>query len=216
MPVGLFAAIAALAALVVYFVSDRLARFVKKPSTITARPAPVPTRKSERALRMQIECLAAGHLSESYAPAFGGMGGYGEKWGRSAKGELVWIYLFQDEFFPSIESHVEELVVSGRIRAEASQDVPGEHAEPSLDILGELADPSPSGQPYDFNNRIYCPVCGSSKVRTLTAPESAAERVVLPVATHRHWDNQTEHSRRQLIIEALDRKGWLTKPVGSA
>jgi hypothetical protein len=154
---------------------------------------------------MQIECLAAGHVSESYAPAFGGMGGYGEKWGRSTKGELAWIYLFQDEFFPSIESYVEELVMSREIRSEAS-----------LDVLGELADPSPLGQPYDFNNRIYCPICGSPEVRTSTRPESDAERVVLPVATHRHWDNQTEHSRRQLVKEALDEKGWPTRPVGSA
>jgi hypothetical protein len=130
------------------------------------------------------------------------MGGYGEKWGRSRGGELAWTYLFQDEFFSSIENHVGELILSKETRSEAS-----------LDVLGELTDPSPSGQQYDFNNRVYCPVCGSADVKTSTEPESSAERIVLPVATHHHWDKQSEDTRHQLVKEALQRHGWPTKPT---
>ena len=182
-----------------------MARLTAKPlARTTRRTSPAPT-KSERAVRMQIECLAAGHRSQSYKPVGGGMGGYGELWGRTKSGEIAWIYLFQDAFFSSLESLIEALAIPRENLSAAC-----------LDILGELADPSPSGRPYDFNHGVYCPVCGSPEVQTSSDSDSVIETIVLPVATHHHWDKQTETTRRQLVKEAVQRNGWPTKPTGAA
>jgi len=171
-------------------------------ATLPTYPAPT---KSERAVRMQIECLAEGHHSQSYRPVGGGMAGYGELWGRTKSGEIGWIYLFQDTFFSDLESLVGELAISKEDLSAAC-----------LDILGELADPSPSGRPYDFNHRVYCPVCGSPEVQTLSDSDSVIETIVLPVATHHHWDKQTETRQRQLVKEALGRHGWPAEPAVAA
>ncbi len=176
----------------------------KPPAYATGSTPPAPT-NTERAVRMQIECLALGHRSQSYGPVGGGMGGYGELWGRTNSGEIAWIYLFQDAFFPDLESLVRALDISKEYLSAAC-----------LDILGDLADPSPSGRPYDFNHRVYCPVCGSPEVQISSDPDSAIKTIVLPLATHHNWDKQTETIRRQLVRDALDRHGWSTKPTGAA
>jgi len=205
MPILYSTAIVVLVAFVLFAALVAMARLISMPLARKVRSTPLVLTKSERAVRMQIECLAAGHISQSYNPVGGGMGSYGELWGRTKSGELAWIDLFQDPFFSSLESHIEALATSREMVPEAS-----------LDILGELADPSPSGRPYDFNHRVYCPACGSPEVRTSTDSDPVMELVVLPVVTHRHWDRQSEPTRRRLVMEALERHGWTTKPTSDA
>jgi hypothetical protein len=76
-------------------------------------------------------------------------------------------------------------------------------------VFGIACDPSPSGYPYDFTGKIWCPACGSENESYGPEASPQIENMELPYITHNAWQQLSEMEKRARIREALQKVGCL-------
>jgi hypothetical protein len=76
-------------------------------------------------------------------------------------------------------------------------------------VFGIACDPSPSGHPYDFTGRIWCPACSSADVGYGPDDPPQVEVIDLSLVTHNAWQQLSEGEKRERIREALQEVGCL-------
>jgi len=128
---------------------------------------------------------------------------YGQRLGRTPNPrELGLVVCFSDPVFQEVGELVDEFLEPlGKADWQQSR---------CFDLVfGIACDPSPSGYPYDFTGKIWCPICGSANEGYGPEASPRIESMDLPYITHNAWQQLSKAEKREQIREALQKAGCL-------
>lgn len=128
---------------------------------------------------------------------------YGSRLGRTPDPrELGFVDCFNDVVFQEVGELVDQF-----LEPLGTED--WQRAQCFDSVFGIACDPSPSGYPYDFTGKIWCPVCGSNEISHGPDVPPQVEVINLHVVTHNAWQQLSRAEKRERIREALRKVGCL-------